>query len=721
MPDPLAGTAARGLDDGADGRRPLLSGVPLNRLAASHDAGRVLGELAIAAAGIGVFRWDLVTGRVSWDEVGRDLLGLDEGTEHTVGSLTSRVHPEDRARVVAALDAAVLAEDGFDAEYRVLTPDGGTRWVSARGRTMLEEGRPVRMVGAAYDTTARRRSEARIAEVLESMPTAFFSLDTDWRFTYVNAEAERVLGRPRRELLGGDIWELFPAALSSQFEDGYRRAVRTGRPASFDAYYPAPLDAWFEVRAWPGPDGLAVYFLDITARRQAEEQAAHLAHRAALVARVTAELSETLDGEQAVGRLAQLVVPDLADWCLVTLVDDDEQAGARRGLRDIGWWHADPEMRPLVEEYGAMRIGALRDRSFVAQALSSADTVVVDARASARIAELLEPGRARDLIARLAPETASVIPLRGRDGVVGLITLFRGAERQALTADELATAGEVAARAGLALDNSRLYRQQRQLAEGLQRALLTEPPRAPGLRIAVRYEPAAEAAQVGGDWYDAFLQRDGGTVLVIGDVVGHDIVAAASMGQLRSILRGVAVATGAGPAELLEDVDHAMVTLQSATLATAVVATVEPERSGDAGHRTVRWSNAGHPPPFVIGPDGSVTEIHADEADLLLGVVPDTRRGETVTVLAPGATLFLYTDGLVERRDQPLGDGIALLHDVLREVAHQDLDVVCDEVLRRLLPATRSDDVAVVAVRLADGGSAGSPDGAGAPSSPRSR
>jgi serine phosphatase RsbU (regulator of sigma subunit)/PAS domain-containing protein len=702
VPDPIAGAAAGSLDDEAVETRPLRSGVPLNRqrAAPSPDAGRVLGEIAIAAAGIGAFEWDLATGRLSWDDVARDLLGLDAHAARTLGTMTERVHPEDRARVVQALDDAVRSDDGYDQEYRVVLPGGTTRWISARGRVLREVGRPVRMLGAAYDTTERRRSETRIGEVLESMPTAFFSVDTDWRFTYVNAEAERVLDRPRQALLGGDLWELFPAAVSSVFEDSYRGAMRAGIPASFDAYYPAPLDAWFEVRAWPGPEGLAVYFLDITARRHAEEQAGRTARRAALVAKVTAELSETLDGEQAVARLAQLVVPELAEWCLVTLVDDDEQAGARRGLRDIGWWHADPDRRPLVEEYAATRIAALRERSFLSQALSTADTVTVQGEATRRIVEMLSPGRAAEVLSVLAPETAAVLPLRGRTGVVGLITLFNGPERGSLTAEEAAMAAEVATRAGLALDNSRLYRHQRQLAEGLQRALLTEPPHAPGLRLAVRYEPAAEAAQVGGDWYDAFLQRDGGTVLVIGDVVGHDIVAAASMGQLRSVLRGIAVATGAGPAELLEEVDHAMVTLQFPTLATAVVATIEPATAGSGGRRTVRWSNAGHPPPVVVGPDGSVAEIQAAEPDLLLGVVPDARRGETVTVLDAGATLFLYTDGLVERRDLPLEDGIATLHDVLRDVAHEDLHAMCDAVLRRMLPATRTDDVAVVAVRL---------------------
>ena len=100
------------------------------------------------------------------------------------------------------------------------------------------------------------------------MPAGFYSLDREWRFTHVNAEAERLLGRTREELLGRVLWDDWPAAINSIFEDSYRTAVRTGVPVSFDAYYPAPLDGWYELRAWPSPDGLSVYFLEVTERRR---------------------------------------------------------------------------------------------------------------------------------------------------------------------------------------------------------------------------------------------------------------------------------------------------------------------------------------------------------------------------------------------------------------------------------------------------------------------
>jgi serine phosphatase RsbU (regulator of sigma subunit) len=416
------------------------------------------------------------------------------------------------------------------------------------------------------------------------------------------------------------------------------------------------------------------------------------------MARVTTELTETLQGDEAVGRLAQLLVPSLADWCIVTLVDDDEQAGARRGLRDSGWSHADPAAAPVLTRYATRRLEALRGVSFLSRALETGRPVSVDSDAARRVAEVLLPGVARDALLELAPEALSILPLRGRGGPVGLVTLANSAGRGPV---DLTTAQEVAGRAGLALDNSRLYRQQRRLAEGLQRSMLTAPPEPDHVEIVVRYEPAAQAAQVGGDWYDAFLQPDGATVLVIGDVVGHDIAAAAAMGQVRSLLRGIAVATGLGPAGLLGEVDQALRTLRTETIATAVVARVEQtddERRRGVTH--VRWANAGHPPPMVLNPDGTVAVLSGIRPDPLLGVLPDVVRHESEVALDRGATVLLYTDGLIERRDRSLVEGMEALRDLLVELADLDLQALCDAILARLLPDRPEDDVALVAVRL---------------------
>jgi serine phosphatase RsbU (regulator of sigma subunit) len=238
--------------------------------------------------------------------------------------------------------------------------------------------------------------------------------------------------------------------------------------------------------------------------------------------------------------------------------------------------------------------------------------------------------------------------------------------------------------------------QQAQLAEELQRSLLTEPPTMGEVQIVVRYVPAAEAARVGGDWYDAFPQRDGTPVLVIGDVVGHDTAAAASMGQLRALLRGIAHFSGAGPAEVLRGLDEAIADMHADTLATAAIARIES--TGGSSH--LRWANAGHPPPLLLGPDRDTTILGERIGDLMLGVDCTVARRESVRELAPGSTVLLYTDGLVERHGSTLDVGTARLCELLRELAGKPLEELCDALLDEMLQGRRQDDVAIVAVRL---------------------
>ena len=227
------------------------------------------------------------------------------------------------------------------------------------------------------------------------------------------------------------------------------------------------------------------------------------------------------------------------------------------------------------------------------------------------------------------------------------------------------------------------------------------PPEPDHAEIAVRYVPAAEAARVGGDWYDAFLQPGGATMLVIGDVVGHDTEAAAAMGQLRGLLRGIATYSDAAPAEVLRGLDASMTTLQIRALATAAVARFEqtPDEL-ERGLTRMRWANAGHLPPLVINPDGTVAELASWTGDLLLGVDAATVRRESVVTLDRGATVLLYTDGLIERRDADLDTGMVRLREAVMELADLPLDELLDTLLERLVDGRPEDDVALVAVRL---------------------
>jgi PAS domain S-box-containing protein len=529
-----------------------------------------------------------------------------------------------------------------------------------------------------------------LVRMLDAMPAAFCLLDREWRFRYINAQAERLMGGPRVEFLGRTVAEAFPEPVGGVFDDALRAAMRSGEPISFEAASPSePVERWVEVRAWPEPGGLAVYILDVTDRVRAEEAARRATARTALLASVTAELSGALDGESALGRLAQLVVPTLADGCIVTVVDREGRA------RDIGSWHRDPQRRPLLERYTEIRLDTLPLASPVGLALHSGTSATELVTA---VLDLMPPGPARGILQALGPETAVVVPLPGEERTVGVLTLYQDPGRD-VADDDLETLQQVAVHAGRAIERVHRQSQQAQLAEALQRSLLTDPPEIAHATVVVRYVPAAEAARVGGDWYDAFLQRDGSAVVVIGDVVGHDTAAAASMGQLRGLLRGIAHYSGAGPAEVLRGLDEAISDMHTDTLATAAVARFE-RADAEGGWTRLRWANAGHPPPLVLEPDGNVTVLGASFGDLMLGVDPAAQRCESVTTLRSGSVVLLYSDGLVERRGSTIDEGTDRLVQNLRALATRPLHDLCDALLRQMLHGTPEDDVALVAVRI---------------------
>ena len=298
----------------------------------------------------------------------------------------------------------------------------------------------------------------------------------------------------------------------------------------------------------------------------------------------------------------------------------------------------------------------------------------------------------------------AALPLHAGEKLIGALDVSWIDER-AFTPEEVALLDVFAALCGQALDRVQHLEVDRaaadaaqQMSETLQRSLLTQPPTPDALDIAVRYQPASEAAQVGGDWYDAFVNASGATMLVVGDVSGHDRTAAATMGQVRNLLRGLAFDSADGPARLLERLDTALSGLELETLATAVLARVESLPSTPDGVRQLRWSNAGHLPPLLRTADGAVTRLEA-KPNLLLGLDQGTERVDHVVDLPPGSTLLLYTDGLVERRDEMLEDSIGTLADAFAMVGGAPPDDVCDALLDATRAETGDDDIALLVLR----------------------
>jgi serine phosphatase RsbU (regulator of sigma subunit) len=552
-----------------------------------------------------------------------------------------------------------------------------------------------------------------LTQAVEGMDRPLFVLDEDWRFRYVNPAGARVLDRTVGHLAGRGIWAEFPEAVGSPFEELYRRVRTTGESGTTEAWF-GPLGKWFRADAFLTDAGLVVSYDDVTERRRAEaERAAAVAAReesvrSAAAAAAEAEqagrhlmllgdinlaMTSTVDVDEAVDRFAHLVVPLLADWCLVSVVGPD---GARR---DVGRAHSDPVMAEAMHRYADARVRTNAPTAPVPTALRSGRPVVIPALTEDDVARMVRSPEARTALAPLGPTAVATFPLAARGEIFGAFTLVNGPQRGPHGEAELRTAEIASRRAALALDNARLAVANQQVAERLQRSLLSPPVQPDGLELAVRYRAATRGVSIGGDWYDAFLQPDGDTVVVIGDVMGHDIEAAAAMGQVKTLVRAIAFDRLEEPAGVLRRVDHALVGLAVPTMATALVCRVEQTPAErEVGLRRLRWSTAGHPDPMLLFPDGTVADLSAPVGPPL-GIGWRGPRADGTATVPEGATVLLFTDGLFERRGVPLDEGRDRLRRLLAGSAEEPLDALCDRLLAGMLGEGAEDDVALLAVR----------------------
>jgi PAS domain S-box-containing protein len=678
--------------------------------------------------------------------------------------MSEYVHPDDRESSQQVMQEAIDARAQYTVELRVLRRDGEIRWLVCRGRVLAgADGEPQRILGTVLDVTdARDEAASRLVAVQRTAAIAAVAAEVA-NATAIGQLAEITLrgaevlgavsggvavsepdGATARLYLGQRVVDAYGAGslpaegVVIELDDALptQYTARTGEPVllttadegvarfpalagvtealelralaavplvvegrllgSFVAYWTTdhPFDA-DELRLL---EGLAAQIAVSISRLQADEARdsavtgmTEANQRLELLAEAGRVLSSTLDIGEQLQRLASLVVPRLGDWCWIVSTDEHGR------LHETASAHRDPERREFVAEYVQRMVRTVTPEGAPRRVFRTGRPLIVRDLPPERIAAVLADPQAQAMLTELAPSSVAAVPLTIRGQTVGVLCLLNGAARGAHSRADVDTAVEIGRRAGMALRHARLYSQQRELADALQRSMLTEPPRIPDCEIVVRYVPAAEGAEIGGDWYDAFRQPSGTTVLAIGDVVGHDTRAAAAMGQVRGLLRGISFSSGGSPARVLTELDRALDGLALDTMATALVAHLEP---GEADGLLLRWSSAGHPAPALLEDSGAVRLLDPGTADLLLGVDPDSLRQDRTTVLDRGATLLLYTDGLVERRDRDIDTGTEELLAVLRECAGLPLDEVCDRVLQRLFLPDAEDDVAVLAVRL---------------------
>ncbi len=540
--------------------------------------------------------------------------------------------------------------------------------------------------------------------LFDSVAAALCALDDEGRITACNPHAEQLLGLPTAELVGVDLHEL-----SHRDVDGrpcpregceLLELLTTGRAGDGETIVTRVDGARIPVAWGLSPiilegvrTGAVIVFHDVTAREEvAQRHAAALrtertnGFRLALLADATNSLTTTLDLDDALRRLAAVVVPRLANWSVVDLFLEPNT------VRRAALAHVDRD------RCGESYLGVLpplpdESRAPLARVLHGADAMLLGATDLLSTPDCDLHAAQLELFGTLGATSAIVAPLRARGRVLGALTVVRTDPCRPYGFQEVALVEELALRAAMAVDNARLYEAQRAVAEMLQRAVLTDLPDVAGLELATRYVPAGEVARVGGDWYDAIPIDTETTGLVIGDVVGHDVQAAARMGQLRTLLRGIAVDTCADPATVLARVDRAVQHLGIADLATA--AYLQVRRAG--GDAEVTWSNAGHPPVIVATP-GRGVELLDDDPDLVLGV-GGNRHNRTTRVPA-GSTILLYTDGLIERREVGLDVTITELTTWLGAHAQMPLDALCDDLLAEFTSGRPFDDVALLAVRV---------------------
>ncbi|WP_406173964.1 SpoIIE family protein phosphatase [Streptomyces canus] len=567
------------------------------------------------------------------------------------------------------------------------------------------------MTGAEDAATPGRRPTAipaaGLTGALEAIGTAAYVVDEEGRVIAVNAHAEQLLVRPAEEFLGRDAHDLLHRDAHGhplpRSRCDMRQAFHAGRTAQAEGEHFECGDGSLLPVSWMitpyvvdgrGADTLVLVHAQRppeTARRPetAPNQLPEL-ERLALLAETTTRLTSTLDAEETLRRLLALVVPRLADWAVVDLITERDEVWRTAVVHAENGTLVRQEdlqgpMPPIPEDSPMPLSRALRG---VASTLAGPQTYQQEPDSGIAVEQ-------HRLFEATGIRSAAIAPIRSTRAVLGALTLGRAKDPVDFTTADLPLIEDIARRAGLALDNARLYQRQRKVAETMQNHLLPQMPRVPGLQMTARYLPAPDASQVGGDWYDAFSLSDGATALAVGDVVGHDLEAAAGMAQLRNMLRAYAWAHQDPPSRIVARLDEAVMHITDVTMATTIFARVE-ER--DDGNWELSWTNAGHPPPLLISHDGLARYL-TDGHGILLGTGVRTPRTDATVPLPPGSTLLLYTDGLIEAPGQTLDEGLQRLRRHAAALAHRPLASFTDQVLRRVRHVTNDDDVALLAVR----------------------
>ncbi|MBI0295487.1 SpoIIE family protein phosphatase [Streptomyces sp. PRKS01-29] len=436
--------------------------------------------------------------------------------------------------------------------------------------------------------------------------------------------------------------------------------------------------------------------------------------RLRFVGAATRRIARGIDLDEIVLGLCRATVPTFADAILVYL-RDPLPVGDERPVGPMMLRLRRTDRIPLDPDTDSGRLSVMPSQADLAPAVGGGPAAeLCEVEAGGPLAEVLRGVRpvfgdsqaARAALPELLGQGTSVAtgqrtvlaPMRGRRRVIGAAVFVRRPDRPPFEPDDLLVAAQLATHTALGVDKAVLYGREVYIADELQRTMLPDSlPQPTGVRLASRYLPAAETARVGGDWYDAIPLPGNRVALVVGDVMGHSMTSAAIMGQLRTTAQTLA-GLDLPPQEVLHHLDEQAQRLGTDRMATCLYAVYDP-----VAHRIV-VANAGHPPPLLLHRGGRAEVLRVPPgAPIGVGGVDF----EAVELDAPaGATLMLYTDGLVESRMRDVWTGIEQLRERLTATARltgpnpPPLEPLCDEVLDMLGPGDRDDDVALLAARF---------------------
>lgn len=530
--------------------------------------------------------------------------------------------------------------------------------------------------------------ERMLRMLADSVPQIICTAGPNGEIDYFNRRWFEFTGLGEAQTFENNGWlQAFHPDDRAAVEAGWQTAAQNGSDFSVEARLCSQTGEhyWFLERAVAvhAQDGSVVRFFatatEINDRKLLEERERFLSH-------VSEVLASTLDGREVLQKITELCVPEFADWCQVQSLSSENELVVE-AVR-----HSDPELNKRLENLVGRSVIVRSAFSGSPQVLRQAQSRALDHEATLRVVRDNVPDpEDRAIYEEAGLGTALIVPMvaHGRTrGTLHLVNIDPTSCRSGLT---LEVAEELAHRAALAIDNSRLYEREQRVASTLQRALLpAQLPSHPRIELSFAYRPAERESRVGGDWYDAFAISDGKMAISIGDVGGHGLEASVAMNAARQALR-LSALEGLSPARTLRRANIALMLNEEHPLITAIHGVLDIERS------TFRYSCAGHPPPALAPLSGVARYIEG--GGIPMGVERNTTFPTREVKLEPYATLLLYTDGLLEF-DRNIERESCRLLEALSERVHDTSSDGAGRLLRHVLNNRQLDDIALLSATM---------------------